>query len=53
MKCSDGGENQRRYQTSAFKPLFFASKDAGCYEDIVSRTSDRVSISSLVLSGEP
>jgi hypothetical protein len=43
---SDGGEQQRRRQTSAPEPFCMASKDTGGYENIVSRSRGELSVAS-------
>ena len=42
MNGSDGREKQRSSQASVPEPVCFSSKDAGCYEDIVSIKKGRV-----------
>jgi hypothetical protein len=43
---SDGGEEQRRRQASAPEPFCMASKDTGCYENIVSGSQGKLSVAS-------
>ena len=51
VEGSDGREKQRSCQASVPEPFFFSSKDAGCYEGIVSMKKGRVEVSmSAVLS---
>ena len=45
VEGSDGREKQRSYQASFPEPFCFSSKDAGCYEDIVSMKERRVEVS--------
>ena len=47
VEGSDGREEQRSCQASVLEPFCFSSKDAGCYEDIVSirKRKEKVSIS--------
>jgi hypothetical protein len=45
VEGSDGREKQRSCQASVPEPFCFSSKDAGCYEDIVSIKKGRVEVS--------